>query len=82
MFFALNTVARMYTVESTVHSSKLFKKGVSKVVSHALIVEGDDVGNLYKKRIFNLCNHTNFRFFTCTFSKKLPVKVEGIIHKE
>lgn len=44
----------------TVHSSKLYEKGVSKVASHALIVEGYVGSNLYKKHSLKLCNHTNF----------------------
>lgn len=72
---------KINTIRLTVYSSVFFK-GVSKVDSHVLTVEGDVVSNLYKKHSLNLCNHTNFRIFTCTFSKKLPVKVEGIIHKE
>lgn len=81
-FYTYSTGEELIQTAFTVHQNKLFKKGVSKVYFHALTVEGYNVSNMYKKYILNLCNHTNFHFFTCTFSKKLPVKVEGIIHKK
>lgn len=49
--------------------------------SYALIVEGDNVSNLYKKYIINLCNHTNFRIFSCTFSKSYQRKVGAVFTK-
>ena len=82
IFYAHSTGKRINTIRFTVYLSKFTEKGVSKVYFHALTVEGYNVSNLYKKYIINLCNHTNFRIFSCTFPKSYQRKVKCSIHKE